>query len=99
MKGLRKKEFTPFAKGEYLGHIVEVETKMLDVRQGKYKARLYSFVVEVAEENKDKDFEFENIKGALCFGQVLVFLKMKFIIRYQSTVALFLEHNPRLSST
>ena len=41
----KKKEFTPVAKGEYFGHIVEVESKILDVKQGKYKARLYSFVV------------------------------------------------------
>ena len=34
----KKKEFTPFARGEYFGHITEVETKTLDVQQGKYKA-------------------------------------------------------------
>ena len=74
----KKKEFTPFAKGEYFGHIVEVETKMLDVRQGKYKARLYSFVIEVAEENKDKDFEFENIKGELEETKGHVYVGKKF---------------------
>ena len=61
----KKKEFTPFAKGEYFGHITEVDSKVLDVREGKYKARLYSFIVEASEENKDKDFKFENIKGEL----------------------------------
>ena len=73
-----KKEFTPFAKGEYFGHIVEVETKILDVQQGKYKARLYSFVIEVAEENKDKDFEFENIKGELEETKGHVYVGKKF---------------------
>tara|TARA_R110000824_G_scaffold284376_1_gene472668 strand:+ start:5992 stop:6621 length:630 start_codon:yes stop_codon:yes gene_type:complete len=60
-----KKEFIPCAKGEYFGHIIEVESKMLDVQQGKYKARLYTFVVEASTENKDKEFQYENIKGDL----------------------------------
>ena len=57
-----KKDLIPYAEGDYLCHIVEVKTKMLDVR-GKYKAELYSFTVEVAEENKDKDFMYEDING------------------------------------
>ena len=61
----KKKVFTPFAKGEYYAHITEVSSKVLDVKGGQYKARLYSFTVEAAKENKTKDFEFENIKGEL----------------------------------
>ena len=61
----KKSKFTPVAKGEYFGHIIDVDTKILDVKGGKYKARLYSFTVEASEENKDKTFEFENIKGEL----------------------------------
>jgi len=57
-----KKDITPYAEGDYLCHIVEVKTRMLDVR-GKYRAELYSFTVEVAEENKDKDFMYEDING------------------------------------
>ena len=73
-----KKEFTPFAKGEYFAHITEVESKMLDVKQGTYKARLYTFSVEAAEENKDKFFEFENIKGDLEKTQGDVYVGKKF---------------------
>tara|TARA_R110002110_G_scaffold1080_4_gene4354 strand:+ start:475 stop:1152 length:678 start_codon:yes stop_codon:yes gene_type:complete len=54
----KKKQFTPIATGEYYGHIVKVETKILDVKGGKYKARLYSYTVEASEENKDKDFTY-----------------------------------------
>ena len=31
----KKKEFTPYAKGEYFGHIVEVDSKVLDVKDGQ----------------------------------------------------------------
>ena len=58
----KKITITPYAEGEYLCHIIEVRTKMLDVK-GKYRAQLYSFTVEVAEENKDKDFMFMDING------------------------------------
>lgn len=60
-----KKRVIPCAKGEYFGHIIEVESKMLDVQQGKFKARLYTFTVEASEENKTKDFQYVNIKGDL----------------------------------
>ena len=73
-----KKEFTPFARGEYFGHITEAESKMLDVQKGKYKARLYSFVVEVAKENNNKEFEFENIKGDLEKTKGKVYVGKKF---------------------
>ena len=52
-----KKEFTPFAKGEYFGHITDVDSKVLDVKGGQYKARLYTYTVEVDAENKKKNFE------------------------------------------
>ena len=59
----KKKEWTPLATGEYYGHIVEVNTKILDVKGGKYKARLYSYTVEASKENKDKDFTYDNGMG------------------------------------
>ena len=31
-KATEKKDITPFAKGEYLGHITKVESKVLDVQ-------------------------------------------------------------------
>ena len=61
-KASEKKEITPFAKGEYLGHITKVVSKVVDVRN-QYKARVYTYTVEVAEENKDKDFNYVDING------------------------------------
>jgi len=59
----KKKEFTPFARGEYFGHITDVDSKILDVKGGQYKARLYTYTVEVDAENKSKNFEYEGIDG------------------------------------
>ena len=39
----RKTKFVPFAKGDYWGHITEVDSKVLDVKGGQYKARLYTY--------------------------------------------------------
>ena len=52
----KKKEFTPYGKGEYYGHITDVDSKILDVKSGQYKARLYTYTVEIASKNKDKEF-------------------------------------------
>ena len=57
-----KKEITQFAKGEYLGHITKVDSKVVDV-QNKYKARVYTYTVEVADENKKMDFTVIDIDG------------------------------------
>ena len=61
----KKKEFTPYAKGEYYAHITEVDSKVLDVKGGQYKARLYTYTVVVADENKEKDFHYEGIDGKM----------------------------------
>ena len=68
-----KKEVVQFAKGEYLCHITSVKSKVVDV-QNKYKARLYSYTVEVAEENKDMDFTYIGIdgKGKITKGDVYI---------------------------
>ena len=42
---------TPLVSGDYLGHIVQVNSKVVDVLKGKYKARVYDYFVEVATEN------------------------------------------------
>ena len=47
------KKYIPLVKGEYFGHIVEVTTKVLDVKGGKYRARLYNYVVESSKENAE----------------------------------------------
>ena len=60
-----KKEFKPYAKGEYFGHIVECDSKVVDVKKGEHKARLYTFVFQAAQENETKTFEFKNIEGKM----------------------------------
>ena len=57
-----KTDITPIVEGDYLCHITEVKTEIKDVR-GKYKARLYSYTVEVAEENKDMEYQYKDIDG------------------------------------
>ena len=57
-----KEDITPFSEGNYLCHIVEVSTKTMDVK-GKYKAQLYSYTVQVAEETKNCDFQYLSIDG------------------------------------
>ena len=60
-----KKEFKPYAKGEYFGHIVECDSRVVDVKKGEHKARLYTFVFQAAQENETKTFEFKNIEGKM----------------------------------
>ena len=62
-KPKEKKDITLLTEGDYLCHITSVTTKTLDV-QGKYKARLYTYTVEVAKENRDKDYYFTEIDGS-----------------------------------
>tara|TARA_R100000808_G_scaffold12924_1_gene31843 strand:- start:277 stop:903 length:627 start_codon:yes stop_codon:yes gene_type:complete len=58
-----KKDITPIVEGDYLCHITDVKTEIKDVK-GKYRARLYSYTVEVAPENKDMDYEYQDIDGS-----------------------------------
>ena len=60
-----KKEFKPYAKGEYFGHIIKCESKVVDVKGGEFKARLYTFTFQASKENETKTFEFENIEGKM----------------------------------
>ena len=49
----KKTTFIPYAKGEYYCHIIDAETKVVDVKGGEHKAELFTYTVEVASENKD----------------------------------------------
>ena len=60
-----KKKYKPFAKGEYFGHIVECESKIVEVKGGKHKARLYTYVFEASEENKDVTFQYKSNEGGM----------------------------------
>ena len=59
----KKKEWTAFAKGVYLGHIIKCDSKIVDVKKGEHRARLYTYTFEVAEDNKRLEFEFRDISG------------------------------------
>ena len=61
----KKKSFTPFTQGEYFGHITEVDSRVLDVKGGQYKARLFTYTVTVAPENKENEFLYEDISGKM----------------------------------
>ena len=65
VKGDKKKTFTPFAQGEYYGHITDVDSKVLDVKGGQYKARLFTFTVTVADENAKQEFSYQGIDGKM----------------------------------
>ena len=56
--GPRKGDRAPLVAGDYLGHIVQVNSKVVDVLKGKYKARVYDYFVEVAPENKINKYTY-----------------------------------------
>ena len=49
---------TPLVSGDYLGHIVQVNSKVVDVLKGKYRARVYDYFVEVAPENVENKYTY-----------------------------------------
>ena len=63
-KKVDAKKFEPIREGEYLGHITDVETKILDVkRDGNYRARMYKYTVTISPENSQKMYTRLNING------------------------------------
>lgn len=51
-----KPQWTPFADGEYFGHLVDVEKRTVDTHGGKHKALVYNFMVKVANENSTNEY-------------------------------------------
>ena len=74
----RKSSFVPFAKGDYWGHITEVDSKVLDVKGGQYKARLYTYTFVAWTDNKDLDFQYEDIDGKMLTTKGHVYIGKKF---------------------
>ena len=75
-----KKKFTPYSKGEYFCHIVESESKVVDVKGGEHKAELFTFTVEASKENAEKDFSYtdrETGKTVTTKGNVYIGRKFK----------------------
>tara|TARA_R110002020_G_scaffold456726_1_gene673348 strand:+ start:2411 stop:3067 length:657 start_codon:yes stop_codon:yes gene_type:complete len=84
------KEWTPIREGEYLGHITDVESKILDVKKdGNFKARMYKYTVTVAPENKEQTYRTLDINGEMneytgeCYQN----------LRFKGTLWRFLEPN------
>ena len=57
-KAPRTGDRAPLVAGDYLGHIVQVNSKIVDVLKGKYKARVYDYFVEVAPENEKNTYTY-----------------------------------------
>ena len=56
--------FTPIVEGDYFGHIMKVESKILDIKKtGNFRARLYKYTVVVSDENKSNKYEYTDING------------------------------------
>ena len=64
----KTKEFSekwiPYSEGDYLGHITEVDSIVVDVkRDGNFRARLYTYTIIVAPENNIMQYKYRDIKG------------------------------------
>ena len=70
----------PLIAGDYLGHIVQVNSKVVDVKGGEFKARVYDYFVGVAPENKDNKYtytDYESKEAVECDGNSYVGYKFK----------------------
>ena len=71
---------TPLVQGEYLGHIVQVNSKVVDVKGGEYKARVYDYFVQVAPENARNGYTYTDYmtkEPVNCDGSSYVGYKFK----------------------
>ena len=53
-----KPKFTPWADGEYYGHIADVESREVKTHKGKHKAMVFNFKVVVDEANASKQYTY-----------------------------------------
>jgi hypothetical protein len=71
----QKPKFTPLARGEYFGHIVDVETREVNTHKGKHKALVFNFKVEVDNANASQSYTYKwgnqefSAKGSEYVGQ------------------------------
>ncbi len=54
-----KPKFTPWADGEYYGHITDVESREVNTHKGKHKAMVFNFKVVVDEANASKQYNYK----------------------------------------
>ena len=70
----------PIVSGEYLGHIAKMSSKVVDVKGGEYKARVYDYFVEVAPENVRNDYTYTRYSDdsvVKCSGEQYIGYKFK----------------------
>ena len=90
VKKVDTKEFEAIREGEYLGHITDVETKIVDVkRDGNFRARMYKYTVTVAAENEQQEYKKEDINGDMITYKGGCYKNLKF----RGTLWRFLEPN------
>ena len=64
VKKVDLKEWEPIIEGDYLGHITDIDTRILDVKKdGNFKARMYKYTVTVSPENKQMKYTRIGING------------------------------------
>ncbi len=60
----KSSNFQPYREGDYLGHITDVESIIVDVKKdGNYRARLYTYTITVAPENDKMQYQHKDING------------------------------------
>ena len=70
-----KPKFTPWANGEYYGHITDVESREVSTHKGKHKAVVLNFKIVIDEANSSKRYEYDwgntsyTAKGSEYVGQ------------------------------
>lgn len=66
-------KWIPFNEGQYYGHIVNVDSRIVDVQE-KYRARVYNYALKVAPKNGDLNYPWqdEDGKGREQSGKVYV---------------------------
>jgi len=75
VKETKKPKFTPFAKGEYYGHITDVETREVNTHGGKHKALVFNFKLTIDKANERQNYTYNwgnssfNAKGSEYVGQ------------------------------
>ena len=70
-----KPKWTPFADGEYYGHIVDVSSREVNTHKGKHKAIVFNYSIQIADENAKQSYTYKwgndmlEAKGTEYIGQ------------------------------
>ena len=58
-ENIDKPKWTPFADGEYCGHISDVVAREVNTHKGKHKAMVFNFKLTVDEANAGKTYQYQ----------------------------------------